>query len=238
MLRNVYTIIVGILIVAILVVFLIYLFADSLESVGAFRRSILQELVKAFLQLAVIGAVGGFVKYLFDKHAQQRAIQDAHNEVQRELLRKLFATYARIRKARNLIEAEKSAKTYGKQMSIVIDVRQDLLLIREEIETEKIFEKKPETIDNIQSMETYLIKLIKEYKDKFKSLSDAEKENKEVFRNLEEEGRPVLSDFLKIKEKGAFHKEYLVRYGKARNAIRRAIRASLGGIGGRSSSSK
>jgi hypothetical protein len=75
----------------------------------------------AGLTLAFGGVLGGLVKKLFDLWDERKTAHSAEQDFYRSMLDDLKSVYYDVEKARLLIEAHKSAKTYRDQMLILPD---------------------------------------------------------------------------------------------------------------------
>jgi hypothetical protein len=161
------------LVLCALVVGIIFFFSTE-ES----RSMILLEISKTFLQLLGIGVLGALAKWSFDEYSLSRQRSAAINEFRKEILRRLVSVTNQVRKTFVLIEAARSTRSYDQQMRLIIAARQELSLIRHEIDTVKETFLKWSAIENsIKAMESYLDDLIKEYSDNYFKLSAIQKSN-------------------------------------------------------------
>ena len=81
----------------------------------------IEALGTAGLGLAFGGVLGGVIKVLFDAWTDRRAAQAADYTFYNQLLNDFKSVYDTVERARFLIDAHKSAKTYGEQMRNIPD---------------------------------------------------------------------------------------------------------------------
>jgi hypothetical protein len=104
-----------------------------------------EEILKASLNLLLLGVIGMLGKELLLAHTKQKLTeeQNAQREIQKEIdlrthrieaLNKLTEGYWGIKKALHLIFAHKSAKSYKEQMHLIIDHRLKLQQLNNEIQ--------------------------------------------------------------------------------------------------------
>jgi len=220
MFKNLYVLLLGLLLVSTLVVVGVY-YSSASGPNGPFRSDILKEVAKAFLQLAVIGILGAVVKYAFDRRADDQAKTTAENNFRRQMLEKLLGTYRELRKVRSYIEAHQSAKTYGEQMRVIIDVRLDLSEISHAIDTAKgVFKKAEDIKAAVSLMEEYLKELILEFESRYKGLSETQRRTPELIGQKLAELK-TLTDFRKGEEGSEYKKKFLPNYRDARDRMRK-----------------
>ena len=168
------------------------------------------ELAKGIMELGVTAIIGGFIKFLFDQH-QQKEIEGregekkeedkkaAQNEFRNELLNRLRKIFDAIDSARLLIEAHKSAKTYGDKMrdsvipSIVAlyDIKRSLADSVDMMEIEKIKHLRL----SLHYMIAYLQALANEFKNEYLEISNSQSYEEEWKKQTKEKLiRSLLSD--------------------------------------------
>jgi DNA repair exonuclease SbcCD ATPase subunit len=201
-----------------LVVGAIYFF-----STGESRSVILLEIAKIFLQLLVIGVLGALAKWIFDEYNRSRDRAATINEFRKEILKRLVDVTNQVRSVPVLIEAHQSARTYGEQMRLLINSRQELSLIRHEIQTtSETFSELLKIRKSLESMQGYLDGLITEFRTKYLELSKMQ-------RSKPEEVWPAIQDLTELGDlrKGdkisRYHSEYILSYYTALDLIRREI---------------
>ncbi|HJQ55524.1 MAG TPA: hypothetical protein VJ890_01370 [Vineibacter sp.] len=91
------------------------------------------ESIKALLQLAVIGVLGGLAKYIFDRLQAARLRWEAAIELQKELLRRLRAIQAQVGRARETLRADRSADNYRAQIRELMEARSSLSALSQEL---------------------------------------------------------------------------------------------------------
>jgi hypothetical protein len=124
------------------------------------------------------GLLGGVLKLLLDEVvAEKRRREDAAQFVA-NVLSDLKSVYDRVGRARLLIPAHKSVKTYGEEMRDMIESRVQLRNVM------RALEKRAEGVDeslrgavtrHIKRMEGYLDTLTSEFRDRYKELSDIQR---------------------------------------------------------------
>jgi hypothetical protein len=156
------------------------------------------ELAKAMMGLAMTAIIGGFIKFLFDQNqkreeeikenkekeeeikAKQKEKEDEtkrkQNEFRNETLNRLRKIFDDVDGARLLIEAHKSAKTYGDKMRDAIipsvvalyDIKRSLADSINMMDSEKIRQLRL----NMHYMIAYLQALANEYKNEYCEISN------------------------------------------------------------------
>jgi hypothetical protein len=126
--------------------------------------------------------MGGMLKILLDDVATvKRKREDAATFVT-NVLADLKAVYDRVARARVLIPAHKSVKTYGDEMRNLIEARVQLRNVTRALEgrAEGIIDDTREKITRlVRQMETYLETLTCEFRDNYKPLSDKQRSYEE-----------------------------------------------------------
>ena len=227
------------------VVVLLYVWPGGDASLTPLRADILKSLAGALLQLIVLGVIGVALKSEFDKHLEQRkkarddadraqiqAQADAEKEQQRRnavielqkaFLRRVMTANRMVRKARILIPAHASAKTYGEQMRILIDAVLEFSDIRHEIETIPTFASSVEIREHLSNMERYLQILTEEYQERYQEIVAAEKTTDRAGVRAALYTLDACKDFLADSQVSNLNKAYMPSYWGARNAMRRDI---------------
>lgn len=172
------------ILVAIAVIFLsIAIFIYSKEKPIKWQ----EELAKALMGLAMTAIIGGFIKFLFDlyneKEEQIKKNKEAKDEKKRsqkqfsdDLLNHLRKAFDAVDGARLLIEAHKSAKTYGEKMKeniipVIVslyDIKRSLVDSVDMIDADKLKSLRI----NIHYMIAYLQALADEYKENYPAISN------------------------------------------------------------------
>lgn len=146
------------------------------------------------------GLLGGMLKVLLDDVvAAKRKREDAATFVT-NVLADLKSVYDRVARARIIIPAHKSVKTYGEEMRDLIESRVQLRNVV------RALERRAEGMDEetriavtclIHKMETYLETLTLEFRDNYKALSDRQRAYEELaevslkqFADAEHPGAP------------------------------------------------
>ncbi len=155
---------------------------------GKDSNSLWTEVTKAGLQLLVVVVLGGLVTAAFNfyRHARERAEAEADanrlrrtelTHYRREKLKELVEITNVVRRAPTLIVGARSARTYGTEMRSLVDARASLSLLRHDIMggIREAFSDGPAIVRQLQRMELYLGKLVKDYQDRYKQLSENQK---------------------------------------------------------------
>jgi hypothetical protein len=226
----------------------IFIVIDNLNS-DLTSTKLLIEVAKIFLQLSVIGVLGGIIKWMFDQHTSEREraaeaqareqerVAEAKareeeraseiNEFRKEMLRRLISINAQVRQAPVLIEAAQSLKAYSEQMQVVIGAWLELSIIRHEIQTaaEVAFSSWSTIRDRFVEMERYLeYHLIDEYRHARKHLAEAHPE--EVWLLIQD--LSALQGFLSGDTGSDYFCLYVQNYFAARDIMRQEIWAAVG----------
>ncbi len=206
---------VAVLIVSAAVVAWVYWSVDAGEMSDTIREAIRVDIAKTFTQLAVLGVIGAFIKWLLEGYDSFRRERDARDRAKRELWRDLRQVYAEVMKARDLIDAEQTPLAYGAQLSRLMDARASLGEIRHEVKLwPGLFKQDEEIAERILQMERYLDdQLIQEYRNNYAALSGAPSLAAAASQ------LPMLQDYLSSDEGGLFHTQFRMNYFEARTEI-------------------
>src|SRR5689334_1148707 len=143
------------------------------------------------ITLFFAGLLGGMLKILLDDFvAAKQKREDAATFVG-NVLADLKSVYDRVGRAKILIPAHKSVKTYGEEMRGLIEARVQLRNIVRALErrAEGIDEKaRQEVTRHVSQMEKYLETLTTEFRDNYKALSDQQ-------LGYEERTKAILAQF-------------------------------------------
>jgi hypothetical protein len=120
--------------------------------------------------LAVLTVLGGLVRAAFMQRDKTRQKQDARHAFYRSLLADLKSVYDRVESCRLLVEAHRSAKTYGEQVRALVDGVVTLHNMKRALDPE--FPKlKEELAKPINEMTTFIKELLKEFRDEYRKIS-------------------------------------------------------------------
>lgn len=147
-----------------------------------------EELAKALMGLAMTAIIGGFIKFLFDqyKEKEEQIKKDKDAEDEKKLRKKEFSlemlnhlrkAFDAVDGARLLIEAHKSAKTYGEKMReniipVIVslyDIKRSLV---DSVDMIEDADKLKSLRINIHYMIAYLQALADEYKETYPDISN------------------------------------------------------------------
>lgn len=129
------------------------------------RDTLILESAKALLQLAGVAALGGWVKFLYDKATEQRRQAEKANEMRKAILDDLIATRSLVEEARRNFRVEEATpEQYKKTILTILDARLKLARVWNETESmEFLFSKHEKIKKSIEAMKEYLDDLIGEY---------------------------------------------------------------------------
>lgn len=131
--------------------------------------------------LAVLTVLGALVRQVFlerdnaerlreqERH-ERRQKEEARLEFIRNLLSDFKSVYDRVESCRLLIEAHRSAKTYGEQMRQLVDGVVTLHNIKRALDPEFPL-LKAELEEPIREMTAFLMKLLEEFRDNYREIS-------------------------------------------------------------------
>ncbi|MGI9180250.1 MAG: hypothetical protein ACR2H9_07105 [Longimicrobiaceae bacterium] len=224
----------------------IYLGPGGSPAYGELRQEILKSTANAVLQLTVLGVIGVAVKAAFDRHQEQRKeareraerdrkealeeaekrriVRNAEMEQRRALLRRVVAANRSVRRARILIPAHASAKTYGEQMRILIDADFELSDVRHELGTlPGLFKKRAEIEDQLVQMERYLQQLTEEYRHRYQDIVAIEKTQSCEAVRAALDHLPACGEFVEAPAAGPLRAAYLPAYWQVRDLMRQEM---------------
>jgi len=139
------------------------------------------------------GFLGGVLKLLLDEVLASKRRRDDAAVFVTNVLADLKAVYDRVARARIVIPAHKSVKTYGDEMRDMIQARVQLRNVMRALErrADGMDESvRLETVRRVKQMECYLEFLTSEFRENYKPLSDRQ-------RGYEERTKVMLERFAK-----------------------------------------
>ena len=142
---------------------------------GALTYPYNHEIAKLFWGAAIslmFGALlGGVVKLLFEDFDLRRAQRAAQMDFISRVLGDLKGVYDAVDRAKTLITARRSAKTYGEEMLNLIEARVALKNVKRALETDERKEPIASVLAHVEGMENYLSQLLREYEEQYKDVS-------------------------------------------------------------------
>ena len=137
------------------------------------------------------GFLGGMLKVFLDEVVASKNRRDEAASFVSNILSDLKGVYDRVARARIVIPAHKSAKTYGEEMRGMIEARVQLRNVARALERKA--EGMEDTVrdgvvKHVERMESYLETLTSEFRDNYKPLSDQQ-------RAYEERSKKILARF-------------------------------------------
>lgn len=137
-----------------------------------------ETLQSAAIALVFVALIGGLVKMLLDDYQRGREKRAEKARFVSAILGDLKSVYDRVERARILISAHHSAKTYGDEMRDLIDGRVQLRNVARALEagTSGISPTRENAIDSaVKAMEHYLATLTDEFQSRYKEISNAQR---------------------------------------------------------------
>lgn len=120
--------------------------------------------------LAVLTVLGGLVRAAFDEHAKTQRKEEARLEFIRNILADFKSVYDRVESCRLLVEAHRSAKTYGEQVRGLVEGVVTLHNIKRALDPE-FPELKDELKTPIDKMTQFLKELLAEFRENYKDIA-------------------------------------------------------------------
>ncbi len=136
-----------------------------------------ETLQSAAITLVFAALIGGLVKILLDDFQRKREKRAEQARFVSAVLADLKSVYDRVERARVVIDAHKSAKTYGDEMHDLIDARVQLRNVGRALEA-RTSGITPERADDVcsavRAMEQYLETLTDEFRAEYAAVSNAQ----------------------------------------------------------------
>ncbi len=146
---------------------------------------LLVEMGKTGATLSLITVIGGLVQWILKDVDVRRQREKEKLNFYRNVLSDFKSVYDKVEKARLLIEAHRTAKTYGEQMRELIDGVVILHNIKRALNPE--FPKlKEELKPYIRGMNLFIKGLLNEYRDNYKRIS--------VLQEIDEKRKTILKE--------------------------------------------
>lgn len=142
-------------------------------------------LQSASLTLVFGSLLGGLVKLLLDDFDRGRQRRSEQAQFFLNILADLKSVYDRTERAKLLISAHRSAKTYGDEMRDLIEARVKLLNIIRAVKIQSALGTKGD-IDKLEQsivcMQKYLGELIEEFQARYKEISEEQRKHEAVMK--------------------------------------------------------
>ena len=162
--------------------YLFFMYGDT-----ATRKTLISESGKMVLQLFLIVLGGVGAKYLIDRQSAAREKASSLRSSQLQALNDVTASYFRIKKALHIIEAHRTAKSYGEQVRLIIDDRTTLQQLRNQIEAGDFgFKKSGEIAEHLGQIDGLLGSVIDEWKREYPKLSKQQRQDEVRWKALDE----------------------------------------------------
>jgi hypothetical protein len=202
---------------------------------GPRRNAVLEEVPKATFTFLLVGVLGVLVKYLVDRHRDERAREEQMDDFRKEMIDRLVEATSRIRRVPMLVDAHRSAKAYAEQMKETIDAYLEIRRTRHEIENiaDLAFRNwAPDIRNNIQAMEHYLEEVIAEFRASGAEILELDRKARRGWRGQAKVWRRIsslprmeemLAEHPSLGARSPFYVGYLEPYGKALADMRREL---------------
>jgi hypothetical protein len=150
--------------------------------VAASSEQKLREILQTASTALIFGALlGGVVKLLLDQVERGRERRDEQLRFITALLADLKSVYDRVERARILVKAHRSAKTYGNEMRDLIESAVQLRNVKRALDVTSGLAQLKDVFRCIQRMEKYLNDLIEEFTTFYKRIADKQKVSEAEF---------------------------------------------------------
>jgi hypothetical protein len=148
-------------------------------------NELLIDLGKTGASLSLITVIGGLVQWILKNRESEKQKENEKINFYRNLLSDLKSVYDGVEKARLLIEAHRTAKTYGEQMRELISGVVTLHNIKRSLNPEFPNLEK-ELNPCINSMNHFIKELLREYRDHYKRVS--------ILQEIDETKKNILKE--------------------------------------------
>jgi hypothetical protein len=148
-------------------------------------NELLIDLGKTGASLSLLSVIGGLVQWILKNRESEKQKEDEKLNFYRNLLSDLKSVYDRVEQARLLIEAHRTAKTYGEQMRELIGGVVTLHNIKRALNPEFPNLEK-ELKPCINSMNQFIKELLSEYRDNYKRVS--------ILQEIDETKKNILKE--------------------------------------------
>ncbi len=123
------------------------------------------------LTLVVVAVVGGFLREAFNRREAVRQKLDEEYQFYRNVLADVKSVYDAVERARLLIGAHRSAKTYGEELRAIIDARVTLHNLKRALIPEFEARLAKELLPHMEACQRFIGKLITEYRSEYLTIS-------------------------------------------------------------------
>jgi len=151
-------------------------------------NELLLDMGKTGASLSLITVIGGLVQWILKDRELSNQKKEEKITFYRNVLNDLKVVYDKVERARLLIEAHRTAKTYGEQMRELIGGVVNLHNIKRALNPE--FPKLAEELrPSINAMNSFIKDLLNEYRDNYKHISVLQQiDEQQKKRLIEEQG--------------------------------------------------
>jgi len=160
-------------------------------------NALLIELGKTGATLALVTAIGGLVQWILKTEDLERETRKETITFYRNLLSDFKSVYDKMEKARLLIHANRTAKTYGEQMRSLIENVVTLNNIKRALNPEfPVLQKELSTC--IDKMQAFIDNLLVEYGNNYKRLSILQEIDEKKKQQLIEERMKTIDSKIEV----------------------------------------
>jgi DNA-binding transcriptional MerR regulator len=192
---------------------------DMGEKKGTEYYALLGELI---MQLAVLAVAGALFNFLFHWGTSQSARYFEKLAERKEFLRRVRTMHVTIQNARDLLNADSSAKTWNEQSRRLMELRAEVQEICDDLqESGRLFEQQIAIVDDLKAIIKYLKKGDEEYVRCYVAVDEGDKAASSLSNTIEHEKMTWVRDFM---DKGD---EYTKRYEKHLKASKGAMRREI-----------
>jgi hypothetical protein len=171
------------------------------------------------LQLAVIVVVGALVKAVIDWGTGQRTRHLHRLEARMDFLRRVRAAHIGVEYARDLLNAHRSAKTYGEQLRRLMELRPEVEEISEDLTAAPdLFEAYEKIREGLEGIIAYLKEGGKEYVGGHDRIDAGYKAGECLQETIEKQNMKWVKDFMNA---GPDYRElYVANLSRAKGTMR------------------
>jgi len=179
------------------------------------------EIIKSLLGIISISVIGGVISAILKSYERSREQSNLRVQAKIDFMKKTDELYRTIKSSRRKLIAngikalnppllilidQKQIQIYLKEMEIVNGIQLEFEGMSVSLKNHKLFNYPKEVLENIEKMEKYLRKLLKESEDKFTMLKEKESIDIDIL--------PILKDFTSEERNSDFQNKFPNSYHK------------------------
>lgn len=174
------------------------------------------------LQLALIVVVGVIVKEVVEWRSARREHYLKKIENREEFLRRLRAVHVNIQHARDLLNAHRSARTYGEQVRALMQLRPEVEEISEDLKASTdLFADQQEIIEGLEGIVAYLMLGANEYVHSHVHVDADWKAGHRLEHTLRESGMEWTRDLMA--GEGSYREQFLANLTRSKGSMRKQV---------------